>query len=480
MSAPNEIMSLVLRASKENNVAVMAEILKLDAQAAKRTNAIGQSGLHVAAIWGNLEVALMLIDAGADINAQNQFGVTPLMSAAPKEGQKALDMVRFLVDEGADTLIPAKNGLVAHEVAKTDEMRQLLGAPPLKGHAAVIAADAEALEALLNEGIDVSDQDSDGDTILHLAVKAATGDELVDADGDPIVSENVSNEPPGPEARTMLDLLLKHAATQKGFPKAQILHNKTGKAPLHIAASRGNAALTEALLDTRLIPSGLVDLVALQKDDLHNGQWGKKNEDGKLELLSKSGSTSLHFAVQILHDKKEAAEDDDDISDGDLVLDASLVKVLLKHGANPNSRDAQEQTPLHIAIMGGLHEVVQMLCEAKADVSLGCKTFGSQNNCIHQATILRDEPMIKLLTKHGANIDAPGRDGWTPLCMAVRSNSVAIAKVLVEAKANVDAVSGNGKSALEVATINNRKALIELLKANGAVPSEAMKAMEVA
>ena len=82
MSAPNEIMSLVLRASKENNVAVMAEILKLDAQAAKRTNAIGQSGLHVAAIWGNLEVALMLIDAGADINAQNQFGVTPLISSA--------------------------------------------------------------------------------------------------------------------------------------------------------------------------------------------------------------------------------------------------------------------------------------------------------------------------------------------------------------------------------------------------------------
>ena len=98
----------------------------MDAQAAKRTNAIGQSGLHVAAIWGNLEVALMLIDAGADINAQNQFGVTPLMSAAPKEGQKALDMVRFLVDEGADTLIPAKNGLVAHEVAKTDEMNRLL------------------------------------------------------------------------------------------------------------------------------------------------------------------------------------------------------------------------------------------------------------------------------------------------------------------------------------------------------------------
>ena len=49
--------------------------------------------------------------------------------------------------------------------------------------------------------------------------------------------------------------------------------------------------------------------------------------------------------------------------------------------------------------------------------------------------MLRDTKMIALLAKHGASLDAPGRDGWTPLGLASRSNAKDTVKALLDAKA---------------------------------------------
>ena len=46
------------------------------------TNPIGQTALHIAAIWNHVEVATVLLDAGANVNQKNQYGVTPLLFAA--------------------------------------------------------------------------------------------------------------------------------------------------------------------------------------------------------------------------------------------------------------------------------------------------------------------------------------------------------------------------------------------------------------
>ena len=73
-------------------------------------------------------------------------------------------------------------------------------------------------------------------------------------------------------------------------------------------------------------------------------------------------------AVQALFDRKEEA---DDMGEEVGEMDLKLVKLMLVRGADPNARDAEMQTPLHIAIMGGLHDVATLLCEAGADPSLG-------------------------------------------------------------------------------------------------------------
>jgi len=85
-----------------------------------------------------------------------------------------------------------------------------------------------------------------------------------------------------------------------------------------------------------------------------------------------------------------------------------VVRLLLERGASANVVDGELQTPLHIAIKGALHEVVGLLCEAGADLSLGCKGFGKDNTALHQATLLRDVASIRLLAAHGAEVDTPG------------------------------------------------------------------------
>jgi hypothetical protein len=71
----------------------------------------GSSPLISAAVFGKPEEAKILIDAGADINFQNNDGSTPLLTAAffcrP-------EIVKMLLDKGADKNIKNKYGATAY------------------------------------------------------------------------------------------------------------------------------------------------------------------------------------------------------------------------------------------------------------------------------------------------------------------------------------------------------------------------------
>lgn len=455
--------------AKDNLFETMEQLLA-NGVSANACNKIGQTSLHVAAIWGHVEVAEVLLRNGANVNAVNQFGLTPLHAAA--QGSRA-GVAKLLMEWGADPNIEAGNGMKPYEAAKTEEMRILCGAPALKGHAALRAGDIEALETLLTAGqAEVSEQDPEGETMLHLAVQAALGDILSD---EPMIEEmnrqleamlpkglvldkeadKAAQSTPTPSSDA-LGLVFKHAKS-RSIAAAQRLHNKAGLLPIHIAVGRGDLDLCEALLAA----DAPVDARTQQRDELHSGQWGKKNGQGQIEQLDASDKTALHLAMDLLHAQVEAAEDDGE----EAKLDASLVRLLLRQGASPNATDLEMQTPLHVAILGGMHEVAGLLLEAKADVSLGCKAFGANNTALHQATILRDARMIKLLGDHGADVNAQGRDGWTPLGLAVRSGAVDTARALLDAKADPNTASGNGKTPIEIASVKGKKALIELLEA---------------
>lgn len=72
----------------------------------------GSSPLITAAVFGKAEMAKVLIDAGADINFQNNDGSTALITAAffcrP-------DIVKMLLDKNADKTVVNKYGATAYD-----------------------------------------------------------------------------------------------------------------------------------------------------------------------------------------------------------------------------------------------------------------------------------------------------------------------------------------------------------------------------
>lgn len=95
--APNGNTALMMAAFRQNKAAVL-ELLQRGAQ----VNQKGWTALHYAAAAGSVEIARILLDKYAYIDAESPSGMTPLMIAA-REGQE--DVVALLLEQGADATL---------------------------------------------------------------------------------------------------------------------------------------------------------------------------------------------------------------------------------------------------------------------------------------------------------------------------------------------------------------------------------------
>lgn len=144
--------------------------------------------------------------------------------------------------------------------------------------------------------------------------------------------------------------------------------------------------------------------------------------------------------------------------------DERAVITLLSWRADPNNMDSKLNTPLTLAANQNKAICVRLLLEAGAfpDPKLPPGTkFGTPLNCA--ARNAPDPMVMKTLLDFGANIEATGVDGVTPLLHVARGSSAAHAMLLLEYGANINAESKSMQTPLTAAIQYNNHAVLKLL-----------------
>lgn len=137
--------SNVARAAAANDAMKVRQLV--GEQSPNQVDDQGRTGLQNAAINGNLQIAAILIKAGASLNLRDPLGNTALHLAADRN---QVEMAQLLVDVGASLDVDSRNGMTPLMVAAS------------RGNAAIV-------QALLTKGANARKTDFTGRDALSWA-----------------------------------------------------------------------------------------------------------------------------------------------------------------------------------------------------------------------------------------------------------------------------------------------------------------------
>ena len=86
----------------------------------------GDSALDYACANGHLDVAMLLVAGGADVNSQDSRGWGALHNSCTKLNSKSVELVQFLLESGANPLLLNSDGQTPYDVSKEKSVRSVL------------------------------------------------------------------------------------------------------------------------------------------------------------------------------------------------------------------------------------------------------------------------------------------------------------------------------------------------------------------
>lgn len=350
-----------------------------------------------------------IIDAGAEINIQDDQGRSPLYYAI--ESHTAYEVIHELVSSGADVSSVDNNG-----------------ATPL--HYAASICSAEQLSYLIRDGAPVNIEDNFGVTPIQYAIDNRCRDVLIvllatnaefSSKQEHDICQLIKQNHPDNEFLSTVLVWRKQAKNRESNPQGSLIR-----------------AVYEKMQYSELYFHLLAPVISLNEcvDDYGNHMIHIASRNGDLNLVDKlvsfgadinseddNGRTALHHAVirstvslpvALSFLFREQKNDDEKIA-------IEMVRKLIEKGADVRARDKEGISPLHIAVGRGFLQVSSILLNAGA----------YSNERMH--------------------------DGTTPLHIVARSGSnVTIIKRLLEAGADPKLKTKNGDNVIDYIYSNEK------------------------
>lgn len=350
----------------------------------KRKTKEGYTALHYAALLNQSEICHALISAGASIESKAKNNQTPLLAAA---AGGSLHAAGTLLERGANPYAERKRGgaLAAAAMSGKNKVVQLLLSRKLDQKTINLGLAAAASNGrlhitrlLLANGADpsyVTTHEKERLPILFLAAGAG-----YESTALALVDHGASVHVIGPNSGSLL-----HLASIVGMPGfAQRLLEEGvkvhptlegGHTSLHLAASEGNARIAELLL------SAGADIEAV--NDMEETPLLVASAAGHLEVVKrllahgadvKAGNTNHATALLLADTLQRFAIVEGPFPEAIAHYQSSAAKIveaLLMVGADPNARNLNGQTALHIAAVFGDVASARILVQARTrlDVS---------------------------------------------------------------------------------------------------------------
>ena len=190
-----------------------------------------------------------------------------------------------------------------------------------------------------------------------------------------------------------------------------------------------------------------------------------------------NGSTALNWAslqghteiVRMLLEKGADVNVKTDYGSTALALaswngETEIVRMLLEKGADVNAKDANGSTALMKASLNGYTKVVSILLEKGADVNA---KHNNRSTALMKATWDGDTEIVAMLLEKGADVNAKDADGSTALIKASLNGHTKVVSMLLEKGADVNAKNNAGNTAFFLANrrfLENRPEYTEIVK----------------
>lgn len=367
--------------------------------------------LYEAILKGDTDRVRSLIDDGADIAALDPDTWPPLVQAA-SEGN--LEVTQLLLEKGADPLVGASDGKLAHHLAAK------------YGH-------QEVFELLIHQDLaTINLKDQQNQTALFMAAKAGhqsivqfilkQNEPVNSSDGGKALLEAVKCD-----KKNIVEILAPRMDIDINYGPLvweTVLHAAVTKSPeiLHIVLERDDLNLDAQVSDGR---TALFTALSSRRDVEFRLLLDKKanpliaDNDGMTPLMQTARANSIDMAELLLKQPLKGLELADHNGDTPLIWAAAgknhvqMVKLLLAHGANVKHANKLGRTALCVAAFQG------------------------------------EKINAKVLLKHGAEIDVQDSMGNTPLALAAVEKHDAVVRLLLENKADVNIADENEETPFE-------------------------------